>query len=190
MGCPPANQKVIGLIPSQGTCLCCRPGPNWICVRQPINVPLLSFSLPSPLSKNKSIQCLKTINKKRRVKIEKWRQSCCLRWVSAHQRTGARLTCRLHQGVSPSSLPSCPMGALQDGALPVAVPICDWPRNCFWRKKVGSCGPRWEEWTITCGQHRCGTMSFVSKLWSARNRSTLESKELRCGRRREARNLC
>ena len=25
----PANQRVAGLIPSQGTCLGCRPGPKW-----------------------------------------------------------------------------------------------------------------------------------------------------------------
>ena len=27
--CWPANQRVIGSIPSQGTCLGCRPGPQW-----------------------------------------------------------------------------------------------------------------------------------------------------------------
>ena len=47
----PANQRVVGSIPSQGTCLDCGPGPQeGVCKRQPhIDVSLLSFSLPSPL---------------------------------------------------------------------------------------------------------------------------------------------
>ena len=67
----PANQKVAGLIPSQGTCLGWGPDP-WLgaCERQPIHVYLLNidvllslvFSLPPPLSKNKEIKSL-TINK-------------------------------------------------------------------------------------------------------------------------------
>ena len=55
------DQKVTGSTPSQGTCLGCRPGPQLgACERQLIDVssPIsmflsLSFSLPSPLSKNK-----------------------------------------------------------------------------------------------------------------------------------------
>ena len=48
----PANQRVTGLVPSQGTCLGCRPGPQWVvCERQPhIDV---SLFLSLPLSKNK-----------------------------------------------------------------------------------------------------------------------------------------
>ena len=53
--CWPANPKVIGLIPGQGTCLGCGPGPQLgVCKRQPIDVslahwhfsPSLSASLP------------------------------------------------------------------------------------------------------------------------------------------------
>ena len=58
--CQPANQRVAGLILSQRTCLGCGLGPQlWTCKKQPIDVSLthqcfpLSFSLPSPLSKNK-----------------------------------------------------------------------------------------------------------------------------------------
>ena len=46
------KNRVTGSIPSQGTCLGCRPGPQWGALkRQPhIDVSLpLSFSLPSPL---------------------------------------------------------------------------------------------------------------------------------------------
>ena len=53
----PANRKVASSIPSQSTCLGCRPGP-WLgaCMRQQISVSQISPSLspfPSPLSKNK-----------------------------------------------------------------------------------------------------------------------------------------
>ena len=60
--CRSVNQKVTGSIPSQDTCLGCGPGLQLgACKRQPINVSFshtsaflsLSFSLPSPLSKNK-----------------------------------------------------------------------------------------------------------------------------------------
>ena len=58
--CWPANQKVASSIPSQGTCLVCRPGPQLRGhERQLIDVSLAhqcySSSLPSslPLSKNK-----------------------------------------------------------------------------------------------------------------------------------------
>ena len=46
----PVNQKVTGSIPSQGTCWCCRSGPQLgACRRQPVNV-LLPFFFPlSPL---------------------------------------------------------------------------------------------------------------------------------------------
>ena len=44
----PVNQRVTGLIPSQGTCLGCEPGPQLgVCKRQPhIDVSLLLFFLP------------------------------------------------------------------------------------------------------------------------------------------------
>ena len=52
--CQPANQKVADLIPSQGTCLDCRPGPQWGArERQPhidVSLPLSPFL---PFSKNK-----------------------------------------------------------------------------------------------------------------------------------------
>ena len=48
--CQPANQKVAGLIPSQGTGLGCRPGLHWeTCERQPhIDVSLPLFLPPFP----------------------------------------------------------------------------------------------------------------------------------------------
>ena len=56
----PANQKVAGSIPSQGTCLGCGPGPQLgVHERQLIDVSFAhqyfspSFSLPCPLSKKK-----------------------------------------------------------------------------------------------------------------------------------------
>ena len=54
----PANQRVTGSIPSQGTCLGCRPGPQGGVVRGNHTVIetmflSLSFSFPSPLSRNK-----------------------------------------------------------------------------------------------------------------------------------------
>ena len=48
--CQPANQRVSDWIPSQGTCLGCRPGP-WLgmCKRQPhIDVSLPPFLPPFP----------------------------------------------------------------------------------------------------------------------------------------------
>ena len=49
-----ANLRVTGSIPSQGTCLGCRPHPQWgPHERQPHIDISLSFSFPSPLSKNK-----------------------------------------------------------------------------------------------------------------------------------------
>ena len=51
---PLANQRVAGSIPSQGTCLDCRPDPQWGAHdKQPHIDVSFSFSLPSPLSKNK-----------------------------------------------------------------------------------------------------------------------------------------
>ena len=46
--CWPENQRVAGLIPSQGTCLGCGPGPWWgVCERQPhIAISLPLFFLP------------------------------------------------------------------------------------------------------------------------------------------------
>ena len=50
----PANQRVASLIPSQGTCLGCRPGPQWGAhERQPHIDVSLSLSFPFPPSKNK-----------------------------------------------------------------------------------------------------------------------------------------
>ena len=53
--CGPENHRVTNSIPVQGTCLGCRPGPHWGCVR--VNHTWmflsLSFSLHFPLSKNK-----------------------------------------------------------------------------------------------------------------------------------------
>ena len=58
----PANQGVAGSIPSQSTCLGCRPGPWWgESKKQPhtdVSLPLPSLS--SPVSKNKYIKSLKT----------------------------------------------------------------------------------------------------------------------------------
>ena len=53
--CGPVNQRVPGLIPSLGTCLGCRPGPQLgACEGQPyIDVSLPLFLLSSPLSKKK-----------------------------------------------------------------------------------------------------------------------------------------
>ena len=51
----PANKRVMGSIPSQGTSLGCRLGPQWGHGRDNHTLMFLSFSfsLPSPLSKNK-----------------------------------------------------------------------------------------------------------------------------------------
>ena len=50
----PASRGVTGSIPSWGTCLDCGPGPQWgPRGRQPHIVVSLSFSFPTPLSKNK-----------------------------------------------------------------------------------------------------------------------------------------
>ena len=50
----PANQRVAGSIPSQGTCLDCGPGPQWgACKSQPHIDVSLPFSLLSPFSKDK-----------------------------------------------------------------------------------------------------------------------------------------
>ena len=60
--CWPANQRVAGSIPSQGTRVGCRPGPQLgVCRRQPIDVslthqcfsPSLSLSLPLSVKINK-----------------------------------------------------------------------------------------------------------------------------------------
>ena len=58
--CWPVNQKVIGLIPGQGTCLGGWPGSQWGSVRgnqsmylSHISVSLPLFLPPVPLSKNK-----------------------------------------------------------------------------------------------------------------------------------------
>ena len=49
--CQPANQMVAGLIPSQGTCLPCRPSPQWGARHRQ---PHIDVSLPLSLSlKNK-----------------------------------------------------------------------------------------------------------------------------------------
>ena len=43
--CQPENQRVAGLIPSQGTCLGCWPGAQWGALKghPPIDVPLPPF---------------------------------------------------------------------------------------------------------------------------------------------------
>ena len=54
--CQSGNRRVAGLIPSQGTCLGCGPGPQLgACKKQLISLTsmFLSLSLLSPLSKNK-----------------------------------------------------------------------------------------------------------------------------------------
>ena len=51
--CWPANQRVAGWIPCQGTCLGSRPGPQWA-VRE--RQPHTDVSLPLFLSKNKYIK--------------------------------------------------------------------------------------------------------------------------------------
>ena len=53
--CWPANQRVAGSSPSQGTCLGCKTGPQWgACERQPhTGVSLFSPSLPLCLKINK-----------------------------------------------------------------------------------------------------------------------------------------
>ena len=56
VGCHPVKWKVTGLIPGQGTCLGCRFGPPSGRVQEATNQSTflsLSFSLPSPRSKNK-----------------------------------------------------------------------------------------------------------------------------------------
>ena len=57
--CRPANQRVTGLNPSQGTCLGCRPGPQQgVCERQPhidVSLPLFLLPFPSLQSINQSI---------------------------------------------------------------------------------------------------------------------------------------
>ena len=63
--CLPANQRVAGLIPSQGTCMDYRPGPQLGCARGNHTLMFLSlpFSLPSSLSlkKKKKSQLLSYI---------------------------------------------------------------------------------------------------------------------------------
>ena len=50
----PVKQGVTGSIPSQDTCLGCRPGPQWGArERQPHIDVSFPLSFPSPLSKNK-----------------------------------------------------------------------------------------------------------------------------------------
>ena len=47
--CRPRNQRVAGSIPSQGTCLGCKPGPQVVCEMQPhIDVSLPLFLSPCP----------------------------------------------------------------------------------------------------------------------------------------------
>ena len=56
----PANQRVAGSIPSQGTCLRRGPGPQVrVHERQPHTEVSFPFSLPFPLSKNKFKKSLK-----------------------------------------------------------------------------------------------------------------------------------
>ena len=54
----PVNQRVIGLIPSQGTCVGCRPGLQWgACEKQPhidVSLPFSPSIAPSPKIKKKN----------------------------------------------------------------------------------------------------------------------------------------
>ena len=71
IGHGPANQRVAGSIPGQGTCLCCRPDPQLgTCKRQPhidLSSPLLSPPLSLSLKINK---ILKKENNGINIKIE------------------------------------------------------------------------------------------------------------------------
>ena len=61
--------KPNGSIPNQGTCLGLRPGPwQGVCERQPHIDVSLSFSLPSPLSKDKNK--IKSFNKTNQKKYK------------------------------------------------------------------------------------------------------------------------
>ena len=54
--CQPVNQKITSLIPGQGTCLGCRPGPQLGCLWEATSwcfSPSLSLSLPLSLEMNK-----------------------------------------------------------------------------------------------------------------------------------------
>ena len=57
----PVNQSITGLIPSQGTCLGCGPGPQQGANKRQQHIDVsLPLPLPSPLSKNKINKvCLK-----------------------------------------------------------------------------------------------------------------------------------
>ena len=70
--CWPVNQRVASSIPSQGTCLVVGQVPSWGCGRgnHILMFLSLSFSLPSPLSKNKPNKILKKEKKKRVVKLK------------------------------------------------------------------------------------------------------------------------
>ena len=53
--CQPANQRVEGSIPSQGTCLGCRPGPQWEARERQSHIDVSLPLFPFPISlKNKS----------------------------------------------------------------------------------------------------------------------------------------
>ena len=86
--CWPKKQIVTSSIPSQSTCLVCRLGPQWRGVpkRQLMFSP--SFSLPSPLSKNKEIKSfLKSlanlIQIKRNFKVHQcWKSGSCAESLS------------------------------------------------------------------------------------------------------------
>ena len=58
--CQPVNQRVVGLIPSQGTCLGCRPGPQGeVCERHPhidVSLPLFPSPVPSLKKINKILK--------------------------------------------------------------------------------------------------------------------------------------
>ena len=55
--CQPASQRITSLIPHQGTCLGCRPGPqSGAHERQPQTDVSPPLSFPSPFSKNKQIK--------------------------------------------------------------------------------------------------------------------------------------
>ena len=65
--CLPANLRVTGSIPCQGTRLGSRPGPQLgVCERQPTDVSL-PLSLPSPLSENKYF--LKRVGQDNKIQV-------------------------------------------------------------------------------------------------------------------------
>ena len=122
----PANQRVTGLIPSQGTCLGCCPGPSRGHARGNNTLVFLSlsFSLVSLLSKNKLIKF------KKKKKDYKWSTVCgCLLQISL---VPTILPCQLSISPRPRS------GSFNDPrSLPVPSPPTSRIR-LWWIGKVGT----------------------------------------------------